>query len=64
MRFFSKLENKKYLYASYTSRDDTYELNEQLGISIVLEDKTKQKELKSNALSRLYEGHFETFFNN
>jgi hypothetical protein len=64
MRFFSKLENKKYLYASYASRDDTYELNEQLGISIVLEDKTKQKELKSNALSRLYEGHFETFFNN
>ena len=64
MRFFSKLENKKYLYASHASRDDTYELNEQLGISIVLEDKTKQKELKSNAPSRLYEGHFEKFFNN
>jgi transcriptional regulator with XRE-family HTH domain len=64
MKFFSKLENKKYLYASYASRNDTYELNEQLGISIVLEDKTKQKELKSNALLRLYEGHFEKFFNN
>jgi hypothetical protein len=64
MKFFSKIENKKYLYASYASRNDTYELNEQLGISIVLENKTKQKELKSNALLRLYEGHFEKFFNN
>ncbi len=64
MRFFSKLENKKYLYASNVSRNDTYELNEQLGIPIVLEDTTTQKELKSNARSRLYEGHFERFFNN
>jgi len=64
MRFFSKLENKKYLYASHASRNDTYELNEQLGIPIVLEDTTTQKELKSNTRSRLYEGHFERFFNN
>lgn len=63
LRFFSELKNKDYIYASYTSRDDTYELNEHLGIKIVWEDKIKQKELKSKAPPRLYEGNFENFIN-
>ena len=63
LRFFSEFKNKNYVYASYTSRDDTYELNENLGITIVWEDKIKQKELKSKAPPRLYEGNFEKFFN-
>ena len=63
LRFFSELKNKNYVYASYTSRDDTYELNDHLGITIVWEDKIKQKELKSKAPPRLYEGNFEKFFN-
>ncbi len=63
LRFFSELKNKKYLYASYASRDDTYEINRLLGVTIVWEDKIKQKELKSKAPPRLYEGNFEKFFN-
>ncbi len=63
LRFFSELKNKKYLYASYTSRDDTYEFNKHLGTTIVWEDKIKQRELKSKAPPRLYEGNFEKFFN-
>ena len=63
LRFFSELKNKNYVYANYASRDDTYELNEHLGVTIVWEDKIKQKELKSKAPPRLYEGNFEKFFN-
>ncbi len=63
LRFFKELNNKKYLYASYASRDDTYEFNKQLRVTIVWEDKIKQKELKSKAPPRLYEGNFEIFFN-
>ncbi len=63
LRFFSELKNKEYLYASYASRDDTYEFNKNLGITIVWENKIKQKEFKSNAPPRLYEGKFEKFFN-
>lgn len=62
LRFFRDLKNKNYVYASYTSRDDTYELNEHIGITIVWEDKIKQKQLKSKAPPRLYEGNFEKFF--
>jgi transcriptional regulator with XRE-family HTH domain len=62
MKFFSELKNNKYLYASYTSRDDSYDINKQIGIKLVWEDKIKQKELKSKAPPRLYEGNFEKFF--
>ena len=63
MRFFKELQNKNYLYASYTSRDDTYTLNKNIGTSLVWEDKIKQKEVKSKAPPRLYEGNFEKFLN-
>ena len=63
MKFFRDLKNKKYLYASYTSRDDTYDLNKQIGVTMVWEDKVKQEKLKSKAPPRLYEGNFEKFLN-
>ncbi|MFT6797441.1 MAG: transcriptional regulator with XRE-family HTH domain [Maribacter sp.] len=63
MRFFKEIQNKNYLYASYTSRDDTYTLNKNIGTTLVWEDKIKQKEVKSKAPPRLYEGNFEKFLN-
>ena len=63
MRFFKEIQNKNYLYASYTSRDDTYTLNKSIGTTLVWEDKIKQKEVKSKAPPRLYEGNFEKFLN-
>lgn len=63
MRFFRDLKNKNYLYASYTSRDDTYTLNKSIGTTLVWEDKIKQEEVKSKAPPRLYEGNFEKFLN-
>jgi len=60
---FFKTYKGNYLYASLTSRKDTYELNEQLGIKLVWEDIDLQKKLNSIAPPRLYEGNFETFLN-
>ncbi len=62
MRFFKALTNKNYLYASYASRHDTYEMNEQMGTTLVWEDKIYQDELKSKAPPRLYEANFNKFF--
>lgn len=62
LNFFKNLNNKNYLYANYTSRYDSYEINKLLGTSLVWEDKVLQNELKSKAPPRLYEGNFEKFF--
>ncbi len=61
MRFFKEIPNKNYLYASYTSRNDTYKANEQIGTTLVWEDKEIQKQIKSIAPPRLYEGNFTDF---
>jgi len=64
LRFFKNLPNKKYTYASYTSRYDTFELNELLSINLIWEDKLLQKNLQSKAVPRLYEGNFIEFLKN
>ena len=61
LRFFKEIPNKNYLYASYTSRYDTYKVNEQVGTTLVWEDKEIQKQIKSIAPPRLYEGNFTEF---
>jgi len=61
MKYFKEL-SCDYTYASYTSRHDTYNVNDQLGTTLVWEDKTKQGELKSKAPPRLYEANFNKFF--
>ena len=61
MRFLKDLTNKKYLFASYTSRHDTYEINEKLGATMVWEDKQEQAKIKSKAPPRLYEHNFTAF---
>ena len=61
MSFFEKLDFP-YTYASYTSRKDTYRINEQIGVNIVWEDKDLQQVINSSAPPRLYEGSFKRFF--
>ena len=61
LSFFETLDFQ-YTYASYTSRNDTYRINEQIGASIVWEDKALQHIINSSAPPRLYEGSFKRFF--
>ena len=61
MKFLNELTSKKYLFASYTSRHDTYEINEKFGATLVWEDKQEQAKLKSKAPPRLYENNFSAF---
>lgn len=63
MKFFKSYKGN-YLYASLTSRYDSYKLNEQIGTTIVWEDKDLQKKINSKAPPRLYEGDFKMFFRN
>ena len=60
LRFFKQLK-QVYTYAAYTSRYDSYDVNEALGLEIIWEDKMLQKEIKSLAPPRLYEGNFKHF---
>ncbi len=59
--FFEKFD-APYTYASYTSRNDTYRINEQIGLSIIWEDKELQQVINSSAPPRLYEGSFLRYF--
>ena len=61
LRFFRDLENRDYLICGYTERDDNYNLNLQIGLKVVWEDKKLQKELKLNAPPRFLEGNFNNF---
>ncbi|GAA4294262.1 helix-turn-helix domain-containing protein [Aestuariibaculum suncheonense] len=60
-RFFRTIENKNYLMVSYTERDDNYDLNLQIGLHIVWEDKALQEELHLDYPPRFLEGNFEAF---
>ncbi|MCH4551773.1 helix-turn-helix domain-containing protein [Aestuariibaculum lutulentum] len=61
-RFFKNIENKNYIMSSYTERDDTYDLNLQIGFNILWEDKELQNELNLDHPPRFMEGSFEEFF--
>ncbi len=61
MNFFKNLDFP-YTYASYASRNDTYRLNQQLGVPIIWEDKELQQVINSHAPPRLYEGNFKRYF--
>ena len=53
--FFKNKIKGKYTIASYTSRHDTFKINEQTGATLVWEDKDMQAKLGSVAAPRLYE---------
>jgi len=61
LRFFRDIENKKYLSAAFSVRDDEYELDHKAGIKIVWEDLELQKELGLKYPPRLMEGNYNEF---
>ena len=58
---FLKEFKRDFIYASYTSRNDSYHINSLMGVYIVWEDKELQKEIKSLAPPRLYESNYVVF---
>ena len=62
-RFFRNL-NKDYIMCGYTERDDNYQINLDIGLKFVWEDKALQKELNLDAPPRFFEGNFNTFLSN
>jgi hypothetical protein len=60
-RFFRNLKNKNYIMCGYTERDDNYQVNLQIGLKFVWEDKALQKELNLDAPPRFFEGDFREF---
>lgn len=59
-RYFRGLD-KEYLLCGYTERDDNYELNLQIGLKNVWEDKALQETLELNYPPRFVEGNFNHF---
>lgn len=52
--FFNKF-NKSYIYATFTSRKDAFDMNEKMGNKLIWEDIEKQKEMNSDFAPRFYE---------
>jgi len=61
LRFFQEMSHKNYLYSSLTVRHDSYEVNEQIGMKIIWEDRKEQANLDLPAPPRFYEGNFNAF---
>lgn len=60
LRFFKELKTP-YLYSSFTTRADSYEMNEQAGMNLIWEDKEEQTLQGLDAPPRFYEGNFDQF---
>jgi hypothetical protein len=61
LKFFRDKSPVNYIVSSFTSRHDTYKINEQLGMELVWEDKKEQRRYGLKAPPRFYEGDFEVF---
>ncbi|MBU2950423.1 hypothetical protein KO493_06925 [Tamlana agarivorans] len=60
-RYFRDLDNKNYILGGYTERDDNYNLNLQIGLKNVWEDKALQEQLNLDFPPRFIEGDFNHF---
>lgn len=60
LRFFKELKTP-YIYSSFTTRADSYQMNEQAGISLIWEDKEEQARQGLDAPPRFYQGNFDKF---
>lgn len=62
-RFFRDLK-KPYIMCGYTERDDNYQLNKEIGLQVVWEDKELQQKLDLDYPPRFFEGNFNEFLKN
>ncbi len=60
-RFFLEIDQEDYLLCGYTERDDNYELNKKVGLSVVWEDTELQKQLGLAYPPRFVEGNFHEY---
>ena len=60
-RFFREIENKNYIMCGYTERDDNYNLNLQVGLKVVWEDRALQDALGLKEPPRFVEGNFNDY---
>ena len=63
LSFFKQLEDKNYVFCSYTMRYDSYELNQQLGLELLWEDPIQKDSLGQEFNPRFYSGDFNSYFN-
>ncbi|WP_250433231.1 helix-turn-helix domain-containing protein [Hanstruepera flava] len=63
-RFFRDIENKNYLMCGYTERDDNYNINQQIGLRVIWEDKDLQNRLHLDYPPRFFEGDFKAYLQN
>lgn len=61
LMFYRDTPLKNYIYALLTSRYDSYDMSNQLGVKLVWEDKEEQKKQGMLSAPRLYEGNFSKF---
>lgn len=60
LRFFKNFKGD-YLFCTYTERPDNINLNQQVGIKVVWEDKERMEELGIDVAPRFYEGNYKNF---
>lgn len=61
LKFFVDLPTDDYVFCSFTSRYDSYTLNEQMQLDLVWEDPTETDALGLEYHPRLYEGNLNSF---
>ena len=61
LKFFVDLPTEDYLFCSYTSRYDTFELNKQIQLELVWEDPVEKDALGLEYHPRFYEGNLTNF---
>jgi len=64
LRFFVDLPTEDYLFCSYTSRYDSYKINEQMELDLVWEDPVETDALGLEYHPRFYEGNLNAFLFN
>lgn len=60
--FFKNIEQKDYIYCSYTMRYDSYDVNNQLGLKLLWEDPIQKDILGQEYYPRFYTGNFSDYF--
>lgn len=61
LMFYRDTPLNNYIYALLTSRYDSYNMSNELGVSLIWEDKEVQEEFDMLSPPRLYEGNFSNF---
>lgn len=61
LKFFNKLSDIDYIYCSYVTRHDTFEINDQLGFELMWEEEPMTGKNGMEIFPRFYKGDFKGF---